>query len=306
LERAAPDIRIINLETSVTKSDDYWKGKGINYRMHPENIGCLTLPKIDLCSLANNHVLDWGYAGLTETLETLRRAEIKFIGAGENREEAESPVIAEMKGKGRVVVFAFGSPKSGIPPSWAASGKKPGVNLLREFSEDAVQRIRNQVQQVKRQHDIVVVSIHWGGNWGYDILQEELDFAHQLIDNAEINMIHGHSSHHVKGIEVYRGRPILYGCGDFLNDYEGIGGFEYYRSNLGLMYFVKMDPSTGGLVELEMIPTQIRRFKVNRASTADALWLAKTLNREGRKFGTGVVWTEDNVLKLLWDQTAQA
>ena len=73
LDRVAPDVRIINLETSVTKSNDYWKGKGINYRMHPENISILTAAKIDVCSLANNHVLDWGYSGLLETLETLKR-----------------------------------------------------------------------------------------------------------------------------------------------------------------------------------------------------------------------------------------
>ncbi len=300
LERVAPDLRIINLETSITKSDDYWKGKGINYRMHPDNIDCLTIPKIDVCSLANNHVLDWGYAGLMETLETLRRAQIKFVGAGENRSEAESPLIVEIKGRGRLVVFGLGSPGSGIPLSWAASREKPGVHLLREFSEEMIRRIRRQVQQVKQDRDLVIFSIHWGSNWGYDISKEEIDFAHRLIDNVDVNIIHGHSSHHVKGMEVYRGRLILYGCGDFLNDYEGIGGFEYYRSDLGLMYFVKMDPSTGGLVELEMVPTQIRRFQVNRASTDGALWLAKALNREGTKFGTGVVMKENNVLKLVW------
>ncbi len=197
-------------------------------------------------------------------------------------------------------MFGFGSPRSGIPLSWAASRKTPGVNLLREFSEEMIRLIRKQVQQVKQDHDLVIFSIHWGGNWGYDISREEIDFAHRLIDNAEINIIHGHSSHHVKGMEVYRGRLILYGCGDFLNDYEGIGGFEYYRSDLGLMYFVKMDSSTGSLVELEMVPTQIRRFKINRTSADDVLWLTKTLNREGTKLGTGVIMKENNVLKLVW------
>ena len=83
LERTAPDLRIINLETSVTKSDDYWKGKQIHYRMHPENIDCITEAKIDVCSLANNHVLDWGYAGLEETLETLKKAKSAASEPGE-------------------------------------------------------------------------------------------------------------------------------------------------------------------------------------------------------------------------------
>jgi poly-gamma-glutamate synthesis protein (capsule biosynthesis protein) len=188
-----------------------------------------------------------------------------------------------------------------VPISWAASQKRPGVNVLRDFSDDAVQRIRKRVQEVKQKGDIIVVLIHWGGNWGYHIPQEEIDFAHQLIDKAGVDIIHGHSSHHVKGIEVYRERLILYGCGDFLNDYEGIGGYEYYRADLGLMYFPTMDPGTGKLIQLQMTPTQIKYFKVNRASRDDTLWLSDTLNREGKRVGTRVELDEDNRLTLFWE-----
>ncbi|RPJ11293.1 MAG: CapA family protein [Deltaproteobacteria bacterium] len=301
LERVGPDLRLINLETSITKSDDYWKGKGINYRMHPENVPCLTAARIDYCSLANNHVLDWGYPGLQETLEALRRVNIKSAGAGLNLKEAEAPAIIEVKGKGRVIVFSLGSVTSGVPLSWAASEKRPGVNLLKNLSDQTVRQIREKVQGVNRQGDIVVVSIHWGGNWGYEVPQDQVQFAHQLVDVAGVDMIHGHSSHHVKGIEVYRDKLILYGCGDFLNDYEGIGGYEYYRADLSLMYFPKVAPSTGKLDSLQMTPTQIKHLKVNRASREDALWLSETLNREGRKFGTRVETNPDNTLTLRWD-----
>ncbi|MBU1263749.1 MAG: CapA family protein, partial [Gammaproteobacteria bacterium] len=80
--RVAPDLRIVNLETAVTRRDDWQRGKGIHYRMHPANVPCLTAAGIDCCVLANNHVLDWGYAGLAETLETLRRAGLQRAGAG--------------------------------------------------------------------------------------------------------------------------------------------------------------------------------------------------------------------------------
>jgi poly-gamma-glutamate synthesis protein (capsule biosynthesis protein) len=306
LQNVAPDLRIINLETSITKSDDHWKGKEVHYRMHPQNIDCITSAKIDICSLANNHVLDWGYAGLKETLETLTKAKIRGVGAGEDLKEAESPVVMGIEGKGRVIVFAFGSPTSGVPLNWAASQKRPGVNLLRDFSDDTLQHIRKRVQEVKQERDIVVVSIHWGGNWGYHIPQEEIDFAHRLIDEVGVDIVHGHSSHHVKGIEVYQDRLILYGCGDFLNDYEGIGGYEYYRADLGLMYFASMDPSSGKLVQLRMTPTQIKYLKVNQTSKDDALWLANTLNREGRRFKTRVKLDEDNVLTLFWDRNPDA
>ncbi len=301
LERVQPDLRIINLETSVTTSNDYWKGKGINYRMHPENIPSLTAAKIDYCSLANNHVLDWGYAGLTETLETLKKANIHSAGAGHNLQEAESPAVMEVEGKGRVIVLSYGLTTSGIPSSWAASEDKPGVNLLTDLSDQTVLHIKANVEAVKQQGDIVVVSIHWGGNWGYDIPSEQTVFAHKLIDEAGVDVIHGHSSHHVKGIEVYQGKPIIYGSGDFLNDYEGISGYESFRSDLALMYFVSVDPSTGKLVHLQMTPIQIKHFKANRASRADALWLRDILNREGKKFGTRVEMKQDNTLTLRWD-----
>ncbi len=160
-----------------------------------------------------------------------------------------------------------------------------------------------RVRACRRPGDIAVVSVHWGSNWGYEVGQDQVEFAHRLIDEAGVDMIHGHSSHHIKGIEVYRDRLILYGCGDFLNDYEGIGGHEYYRDDLGLMYFASMDPSTGRLVQLQMTPTQIRYFKVNRPSREDALWLAHTLDRGGRRFGTRVKLDEDNRLALFWDQS---
>ena len=155
---------------------------------------------------------------------------------------------------------------------------------------------------MEQDRDIVVVSVHWGGNWGYHVPQEEIDFAHRLIDEAGVDIIHGHSSHHVKGIEVYRERLVLYGCGDFLNDYEGIAGDEYYKDDLNLMYFPTVDPSTGRLVKLQMTSTQIKHFKVNRSSKEDAVLLADILKREGRKFGTGVKLGKGHVLTLLWRQ----
>ena len=300
-ERLAPDLRMINLETSITRSEDYWKYKEIHYRMNPENIPCITAAKIDYCSLANNHVLNLGYSGLIETLETLKKVNVKSAGAGRNLKEAETPAVMEVRGKGRVIVFSFGSVTSGIPLSWAATEDKPGVNLLKDMSDKTVRHIKEKVQEVKQQGDIVVISIHWGGNWGYEIPREQTEFAHMLIEDAGVDVIHGHSSHHVKGIEVYRDKPIIYGCGDFLDDYEGINGYEDFRDDLGLMYFASMEPLTRNLVYLQMTPTQIKHFKVNRASRGDALWLRDTLNREGKNFGTRVELNEDNTLTLQWN-----
>jgi poly-gamma-glutamate synthesis protein (capsule biosynthesis protein) len=301
LERRKPDLRLINLETSVTASNDYWKNKGINYRMHPQNIPVITRAGIDFCALANNHVLDWGYAGLLETLQTLKKANIISSGAGRNLSAAAAPAVTAIPGKGRVIMFSFGLESSGIPISWAATADKPGVNLLKDLSDNTVRHISQNVRKIKQKNDIVVASIHWGGNWGYKVPNAQKKFAHRLIDAAGVDIIHGHSSHHVKGIEVYQQKLILYGCGDFINDYEGISGHEEFRANLSLMYFVTVDPSTGKLGQLKMIPTQMRRLRVNRASSEATLWLKDTLNREGVRFGTRVILDKENALLMRWD-----
>ena len=300
LQRVAPDARIINLETAITVSDRY-RPKGINYRMNPANIGCLTAAGVDCCALANNHVLDWDVAGLQETLATLDGAGIRRAGAGRHLEEGMAPAVIPVPGKGRVLVFACGLESSGIGRRWAADARQPGVQLLPGLSMASVDTLAEQVQRFKGAGDIAVVSIHWGGNWDYRIPRQQRDFAHALIDTAGVDVIHGHSSHHVKGIEVYNERPILYGCGDLLSDYEGISGHEEFRGELGLMYFLSLEPATGRLQRFEMTPTRLQRLRINRASRQEAQWLAGVLNREGRPLGSRAVLGEDSRLKLQWD-----
>ncbi|HET9491098.1 MAG TPA: CapA family protein [Methylomirabilota bacterium] len=296
--RVSPDVKIINLETAVTTSSEYWPGKGIHYRMHPSNVPCLTMAGIDVCVLANNHVLDWGYAGLRETLETLQRAGIKTAGAGRDAVEAAAPALVEVADKGRVAVVALGSETSGIPPAWAASATTPGINLLPDLSPRTARALARAMQAVRRPRTIVVVSLHWGENWGYRIPRSQQAFARMLIDEAGVDVVHGHSSHHPKAIELYRDRPIFYGCGDFLTDYEGIGGHEAFRGELGLMYFPTLDVLTGRLVHLAMTPTRVARFRVTRALPEEAQWLGDVLTREGQRFGTRASLTEDHGLTL--------
>jgi poly-gamma-glutamate synthesis protein (capsule biosynthesis protein) len=299
LERLNPDIRLINLETAVTASTDPWPGKGIHYRMHPLNVPAISAAAISCCTLANNHVLDWGHQGLIDTLRSLREAGVATTGAGIDRQEACSPAILDVPSKGRVIVLGLGHGSSGIPRHWEAKVNRPGVCLVDDLSERTVSDIGRRVRGLKRAGNVLVASIHWGGNWGYQITDEQRRFAHGLIDEVGVDVVHGHSSHHAKGIEIYRERLILYGCGDFFNDYEGIGGYEAYRGDLSLMYFATLEPATG-LVALQMIPTRIRRLRVNRASDVDTVWLRDMLNREGERFGTGVEITSDKMLNLRW------
>ena len=300
LDRLAPDLRIINLETSVTTSDDFWPRKGIHYRMHPENTPVIGAAGIDCCVLANNHVLDWGNAGLEETLDTLRRAGLKTAGAGRDLQHAMAPAVFELGDKGRVIVLGAASPSSGVPSAWAAAHDRAGVNYIADYSAASVQRIAGQMRALKQPGDIAVLSFHWGGNWGYHVPPELRQFARGLIDQAAVDVIHGHSSHHPRGIEVYRGRPIIYGCGDLVNDYEGIGGREEYRGDLSLMYFVSLDTRSGELTRLQMVPLRMRRFRLNRVSVEEAGWMAATLDQESGRFGSRVDLEANRSLVLGW------
>lgn len=299
MNRMRPDARIINLETSITRSEEY-EDKGINYRISSENADCLKAAAIDCCILGNNHVLDWGHRGLIDTLATLEHLHIKTAGAGRNLAQAKVPAILDVTNNGRVLVFSYGLVTSGVPRSWGATTVDPGVNLLASLSEATALQIGDEIAHIRRPGDLIIVSLHWGPNWGYGIPNSQRNFAHTLINQGDVSVIHGHSSHHPKGIEVYHGRLILYGCGDFLNDYEGIRGYEDYRDDLVPMYFVDLEPA-GTLGALKIIPLQIRKFQLVRPSEDDICWMQETLDRESRKLGVAIEMQSDGCFAVSWN-----
>jgi poly-gamma-glutamate capsule biosynthesis protein CapA/YwtB (metallophosphatase superfamily) len=286
LDRAAPAARIVNLETTLTTADAYSRDKDIHYRAHPDNVAVLAAAGIDCCSLANNHALDWGHAGLLDTLDALRRAGIATAGAGRDLAASVAPAIVQTT-TARVIVVGLASTNSGVPPDWAATNRRPGLEVIADWSEGAAEAVEERLAAIRRAGDVVVASVHWGSNWGYRVPSQQRQLAHRLVDVAGVDIVHGHSSHHPRPIELYRGRLILYGCGDFITDYEGISGHEEYRSDLVLGYLPSLD-ATGALVRLRLAPYQLRRFQLVRPSEADAAWLAATLDRHSRPFGTRV------------------
>lgn len=294
-EAAAPDVRIINLETSVTRSADFAPGKAVHYRMNPDNLPCVAAIRPDVCALANNHVLDFGERGLRETLAALAGAGLATAGAGLDAAGAGRPAAVPLPSGGRLLVFSCGTASSGIPPRWAATATRPGINLLRSLSAAAADALIARVRAVRRDGDLVVVSIHWGSNWGYGVGSDQVAFARQLIDGG-VDLIHGHSSHHPRPVEVYRGKLVLYGCGDCIDDYEGITGHQEYRADLRLLYFASMAQGTGELAALTMVPMQARNMRLRQASAADSRWLAATLDRISRGFGSRVECRPDGRL----------
>jgi poly-gamma-glutamate capsule biosynthesis protein CapA/YwtB (metallophosphatase superfamily) len=297
LDSLAPDARVINLETSITRSDTFAPGKAIHYRMSPANVGCVAAGRPDVCALANNHVLDFGRQGLADTLDALTGAGLRAAGAGRDAAAAERPVATGLPGGGRIVVFSCGTESSGIPPDWAAGVSRPGVDFLPDLSERTANALLERIRLVRQPRDVVLVSLHWGSNWGYRVPSCQVAFAHWLIDGGA-DIIHGHSSHHPRPVEIYRGKLILYGCGDFIDDYEGITGYEDYRDDLRLAYLAAVNPVTGRLAGLRMVPMQARKMRLRRAPGPDTVWLAAVLQRISRPFGTRVELQPDGMLTV--------
>lgn len=305
------DVKIINLETAVTlhPSKDP-VNKAFNYRMHPSNaIGALRAASVNAACIANNHIFDWSAEGMRETRATLKSLGVAFSGAGNNLEEAWQPAVFEHQ----TAVFVMWSAADHYD-YWAASATKPGINFLDveafEHVGDESQpshllaRLKKEVPEFRSrfQHAnnnvVAIFSVHWGSNYAWQPTKAQRRFARALIDEAGIDIIHGHSSHHVKGIEIYKGKPILYGCGDFVDDYAVD---PVYRNNLSFAYELLI--SAGRFVRMELIPTKITMFQVNQLledvssdtrrmlssdDLSDRSWLENTMTRLCQDVGTRV------------------
>nr|WP_085015851.1 CapA family protein [Frankia sp. KB5] len=251
--------------------------------------------------MLTNHLLDFGHRGLVETLDALFTAGLRAVGAGRDADEACKPAMVPLGGGRRVLVSSFGLSSSGIPRTWAAAPGRAGIDVIPELSDATAEEVTARVRRAKRPGDLVVASVHWGSNWGYDVDDDQIRFARRLIDGG-VDVVHGHSSHHPRPVEVYRDRLVLYGCGDFINDYEGITGYEMYRDDLRLAYFVSagvsVDPPGATLTGLRMVPLQTRRMRLWRAAPEDAGWLRGVLTRISRGFGTRFDLNAPGVLSL--------
>jgi poly-gamma-glutamate synthesis protein (capsule biosynthesis protein) len=311
IEARAPRWRIVNLETALTARGTRWPGKGIHYRMAPAHLGLLQAARIDACVLANNHVLDWGADGLADTLQALRGAGIAAVGAGEDETRAWQPAtwpldppepasaggpvhpaqIGNAPPSPRLRLFACATRDSGVPAAWAAGPGRPGVALLPRLDDAAAQHLAAIARADRRPGDVTVWSLHWGDNWVAQVPAAQRRFARALIDLGAADLVHGHSSHHPLPLELHRGRLVLHGCGDLINDYEGIApGPQPRRQGMGLrgdlngLYFATLAPD-GHLRALEVVPMQLRRLRLQPADAAARADFARLLG--GQLHDTG-------------------
>jgi len=276
------DLRVCNLECVVSDDGEPWEPstKPFHFRSDARNVDVLLAAKIDAVSLANNHVLDFGYDALLDMLKILDRAGIAHAGAGSNLKEAQKAIGLDAGGVG-VGIIAF----TDNEPEWAARSEKPGTFYTPLDLGDA--RARNLlalVRQTRKDVDLLILSAHWGSNWGHVPPQQHIAFAHALV-GAGADVVFGHSSHVFRGIELYLSRPIIYGAGDFVDDYA-VDPIE--RNDESFVFMLKTKDATMG--GLRMFPSRIELCQAGLGSLAMRRATGEKMRSLCADLGTTASW----------------
>jgi poly-gamma-glutamate synthesis protein (capsule biosynthesis protein) len=283
------DLAIVNLECVVGSRGQPWtrSPKTYHFRADPIAIESLKCAGIDCVTLANNHVLDYEEEALLEMLALLEQAGIASTGAGRNLAESRRPALVDARGL-RVGVIAF----TDNEPGWAAKPSALGTNYVPILLDEwAMGPIRQSIDRARSEGaDLVVFTIHWGPNLIERPSPLFREFAHAVID-AGADLVFGHSAHVFQGIELYKGCPIIYDAGDFVDDYVV---HAHLRNDWGLLFRLEVDGAK--LQRIELIPTLIRNRQVNCASNHEFEAIAARIEALSAEFGT----TIEHEGKRLW------
>ena len=282
------DWRVCNLECVISDRGAPWQTtpKVFHFCSDAKNIAVLRAAKIDAVSLANNHLLDFGYDAMFETLDLLDRAGIRHAGAGADLEAASAAAVSEVMGK-KIGLLAF----TDNQPEWAAGSHQAGVWYVPiDVADRRAQLVFDRVQKMRSQVDIVLISAHWGPNWGYEPPEEHIVFAHRLADLG-VDLVFGHSGHVFRGVEVYKNAAIMYCAGNFVDDYA-VDPVE--RNDQSSIFLV--DVISGRIKRLLLRSTMIRDCRAELAVGQDAFRIGSQMNRLCEAHGTAVRWYRDQGL----------
>jgi poly-gamma-glutamate capsule biosynthesis protein CapA/YwtB (metallophosphatase superfamily) len=286
------DLAVCNLECVISDKGEPWSGtpKAFYFRSDAKNVESLTAAGIGLVSLANNHTLDFGEEALADMLGILEENGIRFAGAGGNEAEARRPAIIDAGGFG-ISFFSL----TDNEPEWRATEGEAGTFYLPIDADSLEARgFFRDVEDAGKSSELVVVSVHWGPNWGYSVPDGHIRFAHALVDRGA-GLVVGHSPHVFRGIEIYRDRPILYSAGDFIDDYAVD---EEERNDESFVFEADIDRKSGRVIGLKLYPTLIRDFRAVLAQRADAWRIAEKMRTLCGRFRTRAVWSKGGFLKI--------
>lgn len=225
--------------------------------------------------------MDFGAQALEQMANILKINSINFAGAGSDIVEASMPALEDGR-KNFIGLIAF----TDNEPAWAASDKKPGVFYVPiDLNDHRTKLLFENIKKVRNDVKILIVSTHWGPNWGDEPPAEHNAFAHALID-AGVNIIYGHSPHIFRGIEIYKGRPILYSTGNFVDDYAVD---EIERNDQSFIFEINTDRNNR-LVQIKLYPTIIKNFQARMAAGLEAEQIALKMQNLCTKLQTESTW----------------
>lgn len=277
------DVKICNLECVISDIGQPYSQKVFHFRTDGKNVDVLKLAGFDPVSIANNHVLDYEYEALLEMIKILSENKINFAGAGINFIEATKPAICRIKEK-NIGLIAF----TDNQPEWSATDKKPGIFYVPvNLKDKRAKYLLELIKKTRDDVDILIVSAHWGPNWGYTPLPEHIPFAHALID-AGADIIFGHSPHIFQGIEIYKNKVILYSLGNFIDDYVID---EVERNDQSFIFEIIMNRDNR-LARVELYPTVIRKFQSRLAKNMEMKEIASKMQELCNQFKTNTLWQE--------------
>ncbi len=279
------DWRACNLECVISDRGRPWSQtpKAFHFRSDAKNVSVLKAAAIDAVSVANNHTLDFEYDAMLEMLRLLDRNGIHRAGAGIDLAEAMRPSISTANGIS-LAMIAF----TDNEPEWQAGPQTPGLFYLPiDVSDERAEALFTTVKETRKRADLVVVSAHWGPNWGYEPPAAHVRFAHALID-AGADIVFGHSGHVFQGIEIYNRRPILYCTGNFVDDYAVD---EIDRNDESFVFALEYRSSLMHRILLH--PTVIENCQARRARGERARSIASKMERLCAQLGTQASWLED-------------
>lgn len=290
----AADLRVCNLECAITDHHHPWSRspKAHHFRADRRAIEILKSGRIDACMLANNHILDFEEQGLLDTLHALEAAGIRHAGAGRNGSDAALPaLVAGGAPQVRVALVAF----TDTEPVFGA-GKTSGANYLEvSLAPAALARVEAAIAAARQAADVVVVSNHWGANYRERPAPLFRDFARATIERGA-DAFYGHSAHVFHGVELHRGKPILYDTGDFIDDY---GLHPGARNDWSFVFLLRFDGASGAAMRfagLEMIPVQLRFAKVELARDPQRTAIMQRMQALCAELGTRLVRGADRLV----------
>ena len=276
------DVLVGNHEFVLAADGRPGPRKTFHFRADPSAVASLETAGFALVSVANNHVLDFGVESALASLATLERSGIRFAGAGPDLDAARALAVVEHGGLS-IGMIAF----TDNEPTWAAGPGTPGVHHAPVDPRDPrALALLDAVVRARPHVDLLIVSAHWGGNWGVDVPRAHRRFAIALVE-AGADVVFGHSPHIVRGIELVRGRPVIHSAGDFVDDYA-VDPVE--RNDRSFVFELRTEGATP--VELRLHPTEIDRCRVRlaRRSARDA---ADEMARRCAALGTRADWNAD-------------